>query len=244
MTVRRRATRSTPNQPDLVEQQFGNEEHAENKLIYVWKSLLEIYGPRWTETNGSDPLGKHDPKERKEMWLDECRMLTWPQLKNALYRLRRYQKPGDYWLPDLPTFIGFSGKGVAPTTAPAETAMPPGTWVDSICGKFYLYFLSSLPIKQELIPAFTKQWNETRSQFNSIIEEDETVKPVEVVITMLRRFAKVPNSGISESMLLSWERAADKKFAESQKRSSSKAASSYLTPSGHSIAVEPSNSES
>lgn len=76
----------------------------------MWKGFVEIYGPRWAETNGNDPLGKDAKENRRDHWLEEIKFISWPQLKAAMHKFRRHSKPNDFWLPDLPTFLAFTGK--------------------------------------------------------------------------------------------------------------------------------------
>lgn len=182
----------------------------------------DIFGPRWAENYGNDPCGIKNPDDRREQWIEELKATNWPNLKTAVFKLRRYPKPYDTWLPDLPAFIQASGRITQPTPPPPE---PKGTWVDRVCKQSLIRFtwaLNSAP-SQELSTQLFKAAQETADQFNAVLEGDDSLTAPDVLRVLTKRFRDVMFP---------------------QNPTSTTAESNSSTPSGHSDQVAPSSSES
>lgn len=145
----------------------------------MWRSLLEIFGPRWTENNGNDPCGTEKRENRRVHWLEEIGEMSLEQLAGTLQRIRRFQKPNDYWLPDLPAFLNFAGKNQANSNAgPTVDAIDRAelrTWVTRACDKYCVAQVRNHPsqISEASLAEIKAASKLTADQYNSLMTSGE-----------------------------------------------------------------------
>ena len=204
-----RTTKGRSRQADSTALPFDNEASTDRKVLWVWKSLLEIFGPRWTETYGNDPLGKDDPAKRMGMWIEEIQYMSGPKIKDALYKLRRHQKPNDYWLPDLPTFVQFAGRGSVVAAPPREPERQ-GSWVDYTCGRYLFQSLRHYPsqISDASLQLILSEMIRIRAQYNEIAKSDETLTQEDVIASLKMAFEKIKTTTPEDFEIQRWRRTA------------------------------------
>lgn len=163
---------------DSTNSALGAEQAAEKKVIWLWQQMDQMYGVRWSQSFGNDPLGKYKNAQgqqnpRMEQWIDALRTAQWPAIKQAVYRIRMFPKPYEGWLPDLQSFTGFLGS--APRPRPPEE--PKSTWVDSVCGA-YLFRLQMDhgPFSLESVAKLEAVNREAREKFNVMLVKGELSK--------------------------------------------------------------------
>lgn len=168
---------------------FEIQESAEKKTLAVWTSFDQIFGRRWSENFGSDPLGNADKSNRMQMWIDNLSKMSWPQVKAAINKIAAHQKPYDAWLPDLPSFVQFAGKTPAPP--PRRDSGPPPTWVTKICAISLLrLMMAEGPFSEESLARLVKAQRQTAAKYNAMLAAGDLSKhgdtvEVEVIIADL-----------------------------------------------------------
>lgn len=143
----------------------------------MWQSFDQMYGKRWTENFGNDPLGKYkdaDGKQnpRMELWIDAVKYMSWPTLKLAIHRIASTPKPKDevWWLPDLQSFKAFATGANNTLHKPAEQRRADITWVARVCNTYLFriiaehgpFSLSAMPLlaaeKNKVATAYEEQF--------------------------------------------------------------------------------------
>lgn len=136
-----------------------------------------MFGKRWGEAFGADPLGKNDPSNRMQLWIDSLKYIGWPQLKMAMQKIRMFQKPYEGWLPDLQSFTGFANRQQQ-APLPKQVTRKPATWIDLHCAAFLLQAIRNEPrsfSKATATEIHTAVWK-VRDQYNAMRAEGEVSK--------------------------------------------------------------------
>jgi hypothetical protein len=197
---------------DSTDHELEAEQHGEKKVLAVWQAFDQIFGIRWSQAFGNDPLGQFKDAQgkqnpRMDQWIDALRPMPWPHLKHALKRIREAQKPYDGWLPDLPSFLGFAGRLPPPEQrrAPLEKI----SWISSICGLYLLRTsLNHGPFSDESMKRLEKVQLEVAARYNEMAKEEKAIEAFtdaeklewrEVIeADMAKRFSKTPVEPMSE----------------------------------------------
>ena len=100
----------------------------------------QLYGVRWSQNFGNDPLGKYKNAEgesnpRMEQWIETFRPLPWPSVRLVVNAIRRHPKPKDFdgWLPDLQIISTFIATIERPQKATMPNLVPFGAWIGRVC---------------------------------------------------------------------------------------------------------------
>lgn len=68
--------------------------------------MEQLYGARWPQSFGNDPLGRYKNAEgernpRMEQWIEALAPVSWDRLRAVVTQIRKHPRPYDGWLPDL-----------------------------------------------------------------------------------------------------------------------------------------------
>lgn len=168
----------------------------------MWQSFDQVFGKRWTENFGNDPLGRHNgpdgkPNPRMVLWIDSLKYISWPQLKLTINKIISAPKPEVWWLPDLQTFKQFAGTA-AHNQLPPEPEMPPPTWVTKLCNGYLLRLIHDFgPFSEASITRLVAAKNAIQDSYNGMMKEGEIPNewtPEEgatITMNLKSRFARV-----------------------------------------------------
>lgn len=208
----------------------------------MWQSFDQIYGKRWSDSFGSDPLGKADAGNRMEQWLDCVKFISWPAVRSTVVKIRSMPKPFEYWLPDLQTFSQLAGREAA-TLAPVPRKPWNGTWIDKV-GNLYLLRAIVLhgPFSEASLERLREVTTNTCQQFNTMIgtelkEEWNEQEANEVKALLEKRYAATKVELMSEEE----KRQSQQRCMGLRGSSVTKANSNSSTPTGDLDLGEPSN---
>lgn len=100
----------------------------------------QLYGVRWSQNFGNDPLGKYknadgEQNPRMEQWIETFRPLAWPSIRLVVNAIRTHPKPKDFdgWLPDLQIIATFIAGIERPQKKPMPNLAPFGAWIGRVC---------------------------------------------------------------------------------------------------------------
>lgn len=230
---KRKPTKTPAEQADSINKEREAEAAAEKKVLYVWQSFDQMYGKRWSDNFGSDPLGKADASNRMQLWLDACKYVHWPVIRSTVQKIRLMPKAWDGWLPDLQIFSQLAGQQAA-ALAPAPAKPWGGTWVDKV-GNLYLLrtMFQHGPFSEASIAQMREVTVMTCQQFNTMIgTEIETewneVQANEVKAQLDKRYATLKVKLMTEEE----RKLAYQKCLGPRALSATKESSSSSTPSG------------
>jgi hypothetical protein len=167
----------------------------------VWLSMHQMFGDRWEEKMGADPLGESDEKLRNDMWCDALEKVQMPYIRQAINRVRTYDagadRGGQWWLPSLPQFLAFAGRANLDPVKPSGPPVPPPTWVDKAGISFMVAWMIDHPlICEEDTHKLVEAMRLTCRNFNTMIPEEIpatwTVDAHHDLVTELKmRFLKI-----------------------------------------------------
>jgi hypothetical protein len=201
--TKRKASQSAEETHDSAAREREAEESAEKKVIYVWQAMEQIFGTRWNDKFGNDPLGKYKdaegrPNPRMELWIDLCKYASWPQIKSAVQRVRDMPKPTNdaWWLPDLQVFSACVRAVHAVQQSEAKRPIP--TWPELACNRLLLRLIFQHgPFSAESMGRLQEVLTRVKGQMRYLLEEGELPKEPEekdyreVQDTLMRQFQQL-----------------------------------------------------
>ena len=176
----KRQRKGQAEQRDSTDHELESEQHAEKKVLSVWQAFDQIFGIRWSQAFGNDPLGQFQDAQgkknpRMDQWIDALRPMPWPHLKHALKKIREAQKPYDGWLPDLQSFLGFAGR--LPPPDQRREPPPKMSWISSICGLYLLRTsLNHGPFSEESMARLVQVQLEVAAKYNAMAKEEKAIE--------------------------------------------------------------------
>lgn len=193
-------------------------------MIYVWQAMEQIFGTRWNDKFGNDPLGKYKDSDgnqnpRMEMWIELVKYASWPAVKGACAKVRDMPKPKDdqWWLPDGQVFSSIlrATAAVMDYSRPSEQRVI-RTWPELACNTYLIRLtFKHGPFSEASRTRLWEVKNQVVEQLNYLLEHGElpkepTAKDIEEVRETLRkRFAKVqvepPSSEETDARMRSFQ---------------------------------------
>lgn len=171
--------------------------------------MEQLYGTRWSDKFGNDPLGKYKdadgkPNPRMEMWIDLVKHSSWPSIKAACVRIRDMPKPNNdqWWMPDAQIFSDVLRRSsavldLAPSQSEPKRVIPP--WPELACNRFLLQLtLKHGPFSEASTKRLVEAKNKVAEQLNYLLKEGELPKEPQdkdledVRQTLRKKFAGIP----------------------------------------------------
>lgn len=172
--------------------------------------MEQIFGSRWNDKFGNDPLGKYADSSgaknpRMELWIDVCKYANWNAVKMAVQKIRDMPKPNNdlWWLPDLQIFSAHvRAVHIAP---PEEKKRPIPTWPELACNRLLLKLIFHHgPFSEASSASLQEVLTRVKAQMRYLLEEGELPKEPEekdykeVQETLMRQFQQLTIEPASE----------------------------------------------
>lgn len=109
----------------------------ETKTLWFWQQMDQLYGVRWSQSFGNDPLGRYKDAEgnrnpRMDQWIETLAPVPWDRLRGVITQIKKHPKPQGFegWIPDLPFVVA-----LVATRKPTDAInlAPFGAWIGRLC---------------------------------------------------------------------------------------------------------------
>lgn len=214
MTAKRKPTAKRASISNVPEH-----ESAEEKVLFIWLSHDQIYGKRWSENFGNDPLGRSDAKNRMGQWIEAVGRLPWSAVREAVVRVRNFDRPYDGWLPDLQAFLNLAPKPSAPK--PPAASVVRASEVSCKCHLYLIRFCmrNPTPIPKLLNLQMLQETKDVIRKYELVRHENPSLSETVYLPVLSKRLSKLVKEHNEDYLEAEQERLA----IQSQEALSSKA---------------------
>lgn len=122
---------------------------TDRKVNLVWASFTEMFGKKWPEKMGDDPLGASDEKNRNHSWCDALEKMQHKYVKQAIHKALLHMPTFDGWVPSLPEFMAFAGRASLDPVVAHVPKHPPMTWIEDVAISTMMRIFSEYPMMCE-----------------------------------------------------------------------------------------------
>lgn len=162
----------------------------------------QLYGVRWSQSFGNDPLGRYknaegDRNPRMDQWIETLAPVPWDRLRGAVTQIRTHPKPKDFdgWLPDLQFVTALVASRKSSTNI---NLAPFGAWIGRLCDVRLMKAIDKHgPFSQESTDRLAALTTRTKAKFMALLQagdlsEHGSPEEVEVINKYLDiEYAKV-----------------------------------------------------
>lgn len=175
----------------------------------------QLYGVRWSQSFGNDPLGRYKNSEgernpRMEQWIETLAPVPWERLRGAVTQIKKHPKPKDFdgWMPDLP----FVAALVEPRKLGTPTNLAPfGAWIGRLCDARLIRTVADHgPFSHESLDKLGVLTKHAKEKFLAMAQAgdlSETGSPEEVEV--INRYLTIEYSKLAITKMTPEEWAAD-----------------------------------